>query len=97
MWRRPQEVYVLSFVPKSCLKYWFLGLVVEDAISGLYSGREAGSLTLAVCTSTPRATITKSGANPDYVVADLTKYVFSATLFRTLITVRFPKGQNKHC
>jgi HAD superfamily hydrolase (TIGR01509 family) len=52
--------------PKKCI-------VIEDAISGLYSGRAAGSLTLAVCTSTPRATIADSGANPDYIVADLTK------------------------
>ncbi|KAF8060987.1 HAD-like domain-containing protein [Lyophyllum atratum] len=52
--------------PKKCL-------VVEDAISGLKSGRAAGSRTLAVCTSTPRETILKSDANPDYIVADLTQ------------------------
>jgi len=50
--------------PKKCL-------VVEDAPSGLHSGRAAGSLTLAVCTSLPRATIL--GSDPNYVVSDLTK------------------------
>jgi beta-phosphoglucomutase-like phosphatase (HAD superfamily) len=50
-----------------------LGLVVEDAISGLKSGHAAGALTLAVCTSTPRQTILDSDANPDYIVTDLTK------------------------
>ncbi|KAI3615472.1 hypothetical protein WG66_011710 [Moniliophthora roreri] len=49
------------------------GLVIEDAISGLKSGRNAGSKTLAVCTSTQRAAIVGSDAHPDYVVKDLTK------------------------
>jgi beta-phosphoglucomutase-like phosphatase (HAD superfamily) len=71
-------VYVLSFAHKSCLKHWLLGLVVEDAPSGLHSGRAAGSLTLAVCTSLPRATILESDANPNYIVSNLTKYVFPA-------------------
>ncbi|KAF9456793.1 HAD-like protein [Collybia nuda] len=48
-------------------------LVVEDAIAGLKSGRAAGATTLAVCTSTPRQTITDSDANPHYIVSDLTK------------------------
>uniref|UniRef100_A0A0W0F9M1 Uncharacterized protein n=1 Tax=Moniliophthora roreri TaxID=221103 RepID=A0A0W0F9M1_MONRR len=48
-------------------------LVIEDAISGLKSGRNAGSKTLAVCTSTQRAAIVGSDAHPDYVVKDLTK------------------------
>ncbi|RDB29154.1 Sugar phosphatase YfbT [Hypsizygus marmoreus] len=48
-------------------------LVVEDAISGLKSGRSAGAQTLAVCTSTTRETILKSGADPHYLVNDLTK------------------------
>lgn len=52
--------------PASCL-------VVEDAISGLKSGHAAGARTLAVCTSTPRQTILDSGANPDYIVTDLTR------------------------
>ena len=61
---------------KSCLKHWLLGLVVEDAPAGLKSGRAAGSLTLAVCTSLPRATILES--DPNYIVSNLTKYVFLA-------------------
>jgi len=52
--------------PKKCL-------VIEDAPWGLLSGRAAGSLTLAVCTSVPRATLVESGTNPDYIVSDLTK------------------------
>lgn len=78
MRRRSQEMHVCSSAHKSCLKHWLLGLVVEDAPSGLQSGRAAGSLTLAVCTSLPRATL-KSDANPDYIVSNLTKYVFPAS------------------
>ncbi|TFK40907.1 HAD-like domain-containing protein [Crucibulum laeve] len=48
-------------------------LVVEDAVSGLKSGRAAGALTLAVCTSTSRKVILDSDANPDYLVTDLRK------------------------
>lgn len=51
--------------------------MVEDAPAGLRSGRAAGSLTLAVCTSLPRATIIES--DPNYIVSDLTKYVFPAS------------------
>ncbi|PFH54713.1 hypothetical protein AMATHDRAFT_72473 [Amanita thiersii Skay4041] len=47
-------------------------LVVEDAISGLKSGKAAGARTLAVCTSTSRDMILRSEANPDFIVADLT-------------------------
>ncbi|KAF8203761.1 HAD-like domain-containing protein [Pholiota molesta] len=43
-------------------------LVVEDAISGLTSGRAAGSLTLAVCTSTERHLLTESPQNPILLV-----------------------------
>jgi len=49
------------------------GLVVEDAISGIRSGKAAGALVLAVCTSTSREAIVKSQAGPDYIVTDLTK------------------------
>ncbi|KAJ7226025.1 HAD-like domain-containing protein [Mycena pura] len=48
-------------------------LVVEDAISGMRSGRAAAAQVLAVCTSTPRETIVKSDANPDYIVSNLAK------------------------
>ncbi|KAH7922934.1 HAD-like protein [Leucogyrophana mollusca] len=48
-------------------------LVVEDAPSGLFSGHAAHATTLAVCTSHPRESIQKSGANPDYIVKDLTR------------------------
>ncbi|KAF8633923.1 hypothetical protein AX15_001108 [Amanita polypyramis BW_CC] len=47
------------------------GLVVEDAISGLKSGKAAGAKTLAVCTSTNRSVLLESGANPDFIVDDL--------------------------
>ncbi|KAG5715918.1 hypothetical protein E4T56_gene20124 [Termitomyces sp. T112] len=52
--------------PRNCL-------VVEDAISGLKSGRSAGAKTLAVCTSTPREILLASDASPDYIVNDLTQ------------------------
>ncbi|KAJ7837173.1 HAD-like domain-containing protein [Mycena olivaceomarginata] len=52
--------------PKKCL-------VVEDAISGMLSGKAAGARVLAVCTSTPRNTILASGAAPSYIVTDLSK------------------------
>ncbi|KAJ7480127.1 HAD-like domain-containing protein [Mycena galericulata] len=40
---------------------------------GIRSGKAAGALVLAVCTSTPRETIAKSDSEPDYIVTDLTK------------------------
>ncbi|KAL0581399.1 hypothetical protein V5O48_000663 [Marasmius crinis-equi] len=48
-------------------------LVVEDAIAGLKSGRNAGAKTVAVCTSTAKATIGGSDAHPDFIIHDLTK------------------------
>ncbi|KAG6872465.1 hypothetical protein C0995_009568 [Termitomyces sp. Mi166 len=51
----------------------FVGLIVEDAISGLKSGRSAGAKTLAVCTSTSREVLLASDASPDYIVNDLTQ------------------------
>ncbi|PPQ67390.1 hypothetical protein CVT25_005969 [Psilocybe cyanescens] len=66
-----------SIDPKNCL-------VVEDAISGLKSGRAAGSLTLAVCTSTLRNTILESGSQPDFIVSDLTKFVVSNIEYKKL-------------
>ncbi|KAG7090768.1 hypothetical protein E1B28_009853 [Marasmius oreades] len=48
-------------------------LVIEDAIAGLISGRNAGSKTVAVCTSTLRATIQASDAQPDFIIDDLTR------------------------
>ncbi|THH12974.1 hypothetical protein EW146_g7202 [Bondarzewia mesenterica] len=48
-------------------------LVVEDAPSGLKAGRAAGAQTLAVCTSHTREKIEASGANPDFIVKDLTR------------------------
>lgn len=47
-------------------------LVIEDAPSGLVSGRAAGCKTIAVCTSHSKDLIKQSGAQPDYVVDDLT-------------------------
>ena len=53
------------------------GLVIEDAPSGLKSGRGAGAKTLAVCTSHVKEDLAKF--NPDYIVKDLTR---SAILHR---------------
>lgn len=47
-------------------------LVVEDANSGLKSGKAAGAKTLAVLTSQSREELDKSGVVPDYVAKDLT-------------------------
>ena len=56
---------------KALLTFYSLGLVVEDAISGLKAGKTSGALTLAVCTSTERAILVEKG-KPDYIVRDLT-------------------------
>jgi len=66
--------------PKKCL-------VVEDAPSGLRAGRAAGSLTLAVCTSVPRATIVESGADPSYIVSDLTKVQINVVNEKIEVTI----------
>lgn len=62
-------------LPKLRARLIHEGLVIEDAISGLISGRAAGAKTMAVCTSTTRQQIL-SQVIPDFVVADLTKSVF---------------------
>lgn len=73
MRRRGRQLCVQPFFRQYRLDDNFRpGLVVEDAISGLRSGRAAGALTLAVCTSTQRA-ILEDGAQPDYIVPDLTR------------------------
>lgn len=46
-------------------------LVVEDAPSGIWSGKNCGAKTLAVLTSHDRAQMVSSGAEPDYIVKDL--------------------------
>jgi beta-phosphoglucomutase-like phosphatase (HAD superfamily) len=68
-----------------------LGLVIEDAIAGLKSGRAAGALTLAVCTSNPRQTILDSNVDPHYIVTDLTKcvYIFVLTVPHTPLTIYY--------
>ena len=64
------------------LAVWFdlklflhLGLVIEDAPSGIRSGHAAGAKTLAVCTSHSKEQIVESGCNPHYIVKDLTRLV----------------------
>jgi beta-phosphoglucomutase-like phosphatase (HAD superfamily) len=47
-------------------------LVVEDAPSGIKSGKAAGAKTLAVLTSTTKEKMQASGAEPDFIVNDLT-------------------------
>ncbi|KAJ7651939.1 HAD-like domain-containing protein [Mycena polygramma] len=41
--------------------------------AGIRAGKAAGSVVLAVCTSTTRNVIVNSGAAPDYIVTDLAK------------------------
>lgn len=47
-------------------------LVVEDAPSGIRSGKAAGAITLAVLTGQTEDQIRRSGAEPHYVVENLT-------------------------
>jgi len=47
-------------------------LVVEDAPSGIRSGKACGAKTLAVLTTFDKAKMVASGAEPDYIVEDLT-------------------------
>lgn len=47
-------------------------LVVEDAPSGIRSGKAAGAITLAVLTGQTEDQIRRSGAEPDFIVRDLT-------------------------
>ncbi|KAH9486653.1 putative phosphatase HAD1 [Psilocybe cubensis] len=69
-----------SINPENCL-------VVEDAISGLKSGRAAGCRTLAVCTSTLRSKILDSGVQPDFIVSDLTKVSVAVVDNKLQVTV----------
>ncbi|KAI0344098.1 HAD-like protein [Trametopsis cervina] len=48
-------------------------IVVEDAPSGILSGRAAGCIVIAVCTSHSRKQLQQSGSNPHYIVQDLTR------------------------
>ncbi|KAL5495539.1 hypothetical protein ACEPAI_1002 [Sanghuangporus weigelae] len=65
--------------PENCL-------VVEDAPSGLNSGRSAGCKTLAVCSSHSKQSILVK-ATPDYIVKDLTKVSFKWTNDKLEFTV----------
>ncbi|KAL5534512.1 hypothetical protein ACEPAG_975 [Sanghuangporus baumii] len=65
--------------PESCL-------VIEDAPSGLNSGRSAGCKTLAVCTSHSKQSILAK-TTPDYIVKDLTKVSFKWTNGKLEFTV----------
>lgn len=58
----------MSFVP--CCG---IGLVVEDAVNGIMSGKASGARTLASATTTPRHVL--ATAEPDWIVQDLTQYV----------------------
>lgn len=49
----------------------FLGLVVEDAINGILSGKAAGARTLGVATSSSKEVV--AAGKPDWIVEDLTQ------------------------
>ena len=49
------------------------GLVVEDAVNGIISGKACGARTLAPTTTNPREAL--AAAEPDWIVPDLTQYV----------------------
>jgi beta-phosphoglucomutase-like phosphatase (HAD superfamily) len=57
-----------------------IGLVVEDAPSGIRSGHAAGSKTLAVLTSHSREQMVESETQPDFIVDNLTRCAFSCSL-----------------
>lgn len=63
-------------------------LVVEDAPSGIRSGKACGAKTLAVLTSHDKARMVGSGAGPDYTVDNLFAWVVRSNLacHRPLIT-----------
>jgi len=48
-----------------------LGLVVEDAVNGILSGKATGAKVLAVCTSSSHEVV--ATAEPDWIVPDLTQ------------------------
>lgn len=60
-------------------------LVVEDATSGLRSGRAAGAKTLAVSTTTPREALAELA---DLVVADLSEIAWTVSGTRVGLSVR---------
>ncbi|KAJ3775286.1 HAD-like protein [Lentinula raphanica] len=66
-------------------------LVVEDAISGLKAGRAAGATTLGVCTSSSRAILEQSDANPDFIVPDLTCVSVRRVEQGLEVTINVPK------
>ncbi|KAI0700442.1 HAD-like domain-containing protein [Cytidiella melzeri] len=56
----------LGVDPKNCI-------VIEDAPSGILSGRAAGCIVIAVCTSHTRQQLVASGSKPHFIVKDLTR------------------------
>jgi len=50
------------------------GIVVEDAPTGIRSGKASGAFVLATCTSHTRESLEKE--NPDFLVTDLSQCVF---------------------
>ena len=58
--------------------YGKTGLVVEDAATGIMSGKASGARTLATCTTSPRQAFVD--AQPDWIVPDLTQYVHLSKL-----------------
>ena len=70
-------------------------LVVEDAPSGIRSGKACGAKTLAVLTSHDKAQMVGSGAEPDYIVDNLFAWVvrskpcMSSTAYHSLNSQSF--------
>ena len=65
--------FSFCFGPSAYQQMNNLGLVVEDAPSGLTAGRAAGAKTLAVCTSHSKELIKGTGVHFDYIVQDLSQ------------------------
>lgn len=73
--------------------------MIEDAPTGVASGKAAGSKVMAVLTSHSRDRMAET--MPDYLVEDLTQYVLSLSIceatissIRVFVNVEFPSPQS---
>lgn len=61
------------------MTYFFLGVVFEDAPSGVQSGREAGCKTVGLLTTHTREQM--EAAQPDILIQDLSRLVLLPPVF----------------
>jgi beta-phosphoglucomutase-like phosphatase (HAD superfamily) len=65
-----------------------VGVVVEDAPTGIRSGKAAGAIVLATCTSHTRESLEKE--KPDFLVEDLSQYALFPLLADPLCVLILP-------